>query len=298
MQRNLLSVVIAGAVRRRAGGRPGPGQAVGHAGRGHGRPDHHRHRLAGRVQGRAVPRPVRRRAVGDPAARPGTDRLLDRLLRRELRPRRHVHQPARRPVRRLQVPAVHRLADAEPPVQRPHAVQRSGQRRPARDVPAAQPRHLEFGQHRVRPPRHRRLLRVAAQLALVLPRGRQLRRARRHQDRLLVERDQPRQRLHRPDHSGRLPDDQRLGRVRVQHAAVPLRRELHGQHVRQRVQDGDLEQPVLGERHRHHPSRPGQRVPAAGAERHDPPAALELDAGRAVHLGSAGKRHDAGDDGA
>ncbi len=192
------------AVRRRAGGRPGPGQAVGHARRGHGGPDHHRHRLAGPLQGRAVPRPVRRRAVGDPAARPGADRLLDRLLRRELRPRRHVHRPAWRPVRRLQVPGVHRLADAEPLVQRPHAVFRCGQRRPAGDLPAARPCHLEFPQHRVRPQGHRRLLRVAAQLALVLPGGQQLRRARRDQDRLLVERDQPRQRLYRPHHPGQL----------------------------------------------------------------------------------------------
>ena len=73
-----------------------------------------------------------------------------------------------------------------------------------RDLPAAHLAATELGRHRVRPPRHRRLLRVAATRPGTSGWTATTSSAT-DQDRLLVERDQPRQRLYRPDHSGRLP---------------------------------------------------------------------------------------------
>ena len=164
--------------------------------------------------------------------------------------------------------------------------------------PQPDPSTWQLGRHRARPPRHRRLLRVAAQHAVVLPRRHQLRRARRHQDRLRRQRHEPGQRVHRSRDPDRLPDDQRLRRARLQHAEVPLRGELRGELVRQRVQDRHLEQPVLGQRRRHDAPRPGQHLPADRAQRHDPAAAAELHARRPLHLGPARERHVARDDGA
>ena len=202
MQRNLLSLLIAGLFAAapavaQTGRARGSREGVGHA-----RADRHRQstrRTPRRSSSTATCPTARCRRSCCAAAAPTGD-WIDFYGENFGRDDMYINlRGGRYDV--LQVPAVHRLADAEPPVQRPHAVQRRGPRRPARDVPAARPVDVELDRHRVRPQGHRRLLRVAAQLAVVLPRRRQPRRARRHEDRLRVERHEPGQRLHRPGRS-------------------------------------------------------------------------------------------------
>ena len=148
--------------------------------------------------------PVQRDAVQHRRRRP-QQHVVGRRLRRELRPRGHV--------RRTSAAGIYDVFKAQAYTNWiPHDFLTSASRRTreaatanlAADLPEAEPRDLEQRRPRLRAQGHRRLFRVAEELAVVLPRRRQPGEDRRHQGRCVGERDEPGQRLRRHRHPGRL----------------------------------------------------------------------------------------------
>ena len=196
-------------------------------------------------------------------------------------------------VRRLQGRRVPERHAAQLLEQRDHALQRRGRQHAVLDVPAAQHQRLEPVQPRLRPPGYRRVLRVAEEQPVVLPRRRQPGEVRRHEGRLGGARHEPGQRLHRaadpgPEHHGqlrrrrRLPDDQ--GHAR---AALGL------QQVQQRQRAAELDEPVLRQPAGCDPAGAGQHLQQVHADGQLPRPAVALGDLGALHLCEDGERHRA-----
>ena len=171
-----------------------------------------------------------------------------------------------------------------------------GTHRAAHDVPAARHRQLEPLRRQLQAQGHRRLLRVAGTVAVVLPRRRQQREDRGHEASRRGERHEPGQRLRRPRRTGRLENRHRRRRGRLQHEDDALRARVDDEQVPQLRRDADVDEPVLRERDRHDVARAGEQDAAHRRQRDVPPAADELDVRGTLYLAGGEERRESRDD--
>ena len=115
------------------------------------------------------------------------------------------------------------------------------------DLPEAESGDVDQRRHRLRAQGHRRLFRVAAAIAVLLPRRRQPGEDAGQQGGRVVEHHEPGRWLCGPAVAGRLHDEQRGVRGRLHDPDDDVHGELSRQQLQQRQPGGGLEQPELHE---------------------------------------------------
>ena len=218
--------------------------------------------------------------------------LLVRPLRREPRARRPVPRRARRDVRHVQVPVVVRRAEAQLPLQRPHALCRRGQRRADRRLPAPRPGDLELPGRGLQAPRRRRSRSSGS------ARRRGMRASRRTRSPGAGASPAPPRRAAAPATAS----SSSPSRSSTRHATPlveggyntrvdALRPLVDGEQVRERQREPHLDERIPRQWHRSHVPRGGQPLPAARRQRHVPLPAAGHDARGALHERRAEEQH-------